>query len=139
MKQVLLFLFIAGLAGCNKSSDPKHPAATALESGTWRVTQLQLDAVDKTDLFTGYVFTFQGNGTVTGVKAGISETGTWAISSAGSGTAAYNQLVLNFAAGSTSSNLNQSWDLYGVLPNQIQAHKNFSGSGAIYVLWLEKN
>jgi hypothetical protein len=140
MNKILLLLFcIALITGCKKSTAPKQPAEEYLESGTWRVTNLVVEGVDKSDLLNGYTLTFQTTGTVQAVKGPSSENGTWSVSTSGSGQSSYTQLKINFPAGGVCVNLKQDWDLYGVMPTEIYCHKNFSGNGEIYTLWLLKN
>lgn len=71
-----LFLFGA----CKKAvEDQKRDLLVqAMTDGQWRVETFQEGSVSVTDEFTGYVFQFRANGTITGSKNDLpQEDGTW--------------------------------------------------------------
>ena len=64
----------SGSGGGGGVVDPEF--VPTLTTGTWRVTYF-FDDNDQTSYFSGYIFTFSANGTVTAVKAGVTLNGTW--------------------------------------------------------------
>lgn len=66
---------------CSNSGD-NTPSGTAqvVSSGSWRVTLFIDSGNDETSDFAGYSFTFNSNGTVTAEKNGVSQNGTWNVS-----------------------------------------------------------
>ena len=59
--------------------DSSQEISQTLPSGQWRITEFVEDGVDETSEFTGYLFSFNTNGTIQASKPGISEVvnGTW--------------------------------------------------------------
>lgn len=83
MKQlykVLFLIFTASLPSCKKyiQQQEKNAILQIMTTGVWYVTEYQQNGTDITSTFSGYVFKFDGNGTVTGIKGGVSTAGTWA-------------------------------------------------------------
>ncbi len=82
MKQlykVLFLILIASLPSCKKyvQQQEKNAILQIMTTGVWYVTEYQQNGADITSTFSGYVFKFDANGTVTGIKAGTSTTGSW--------------------------------------------------------------
>ena len=71
-------LFI--IAACTRSLDDSNTTDIVV-SGTWRVSLFTDSGNDETSDFTGYSFTFNNNGSITATKNGVSQNGTWSISS----------------------------------------------------------
>lgn len=67
-------------SSCTRSLDSNDPTTTAT-SGTWRVTLFTDSGNNETSDFSGYTFSFNGNGTVTATKSGTSQNGTWSTGS----------------------------------------------------------
>ncbi|WP_346316848.1 hypothetical protein [Chitinophaga sp. YIM B06452] len=80
MKQLVSFslLFLALFTACSSSSDNNPDAVTA---GTWRVSHFSERGNDETGDFSGYTFTFAGNGSASAVKQGVSKSGSWSLNS----------------------------------------------------------
>ncbi len=80
MKQLILSgLFCAALfSACSSGSDNNPGAVT---DGTWRVSHFSERGDDETGDFSGYVFTFAGNGSASAVKQGVNKSGSWSLNS----------------------------------------------------------
>jgi hypothetical protein len=64
---------------CKKFIDDqkKEAAIDFITSGQWIVQSFYVDSTSVTADFEGYTFTFYDNGTVTGIRSGSMEDGTW--------------------------------------------------------------
>jgi hypothetical protein len=78
---------LALLSGCFFFSCKKlvqqqeqNAAINIITNGVWYVQTYKQDTTDITASFSGYVFQFKQDGTVTGTKASISTSGTWVAS-----------------------------------------------------------
>ena len=62
MKKQFAFIFIViltVLASCSKNDSTSTPATL---SGTWKISSLSIDGIDKTSLVSAYTITFDDNG-----------------------------------------------------------------------------
>lgn len=71
---IAIFL-LASCTSTNNSSD----AGQVATSGSWRITLFTDSGNDETSDFSGYSFTFSTSGSVTAVKNGVSQTGSWSV------------------------------------------------------------
>ncbi|MBL7751931.1 MAG: hypothetical protein JNN29_11135 [Chitinophagaceae bacterium] len=76
-----LFLSIL-LVSCTSRLDDSNNTSQVATSGSWRVTLFTDSGNDETTDFAGYTFTFNDNGTINAVKNGITQSGTWSVTSA---------------------------------------------------------
>jgi hypothetical protein len=72
---VIAILLFASCTSTNSSSN----AGQVATSGSWRITLFTDSGNDETSDFSGYSFIFNTSGSVTAVKNGISQTGTWSV------------------------------------------------------------
>ncbi|MBC7849669.1 MAG: hypothetical protein H7Y31_08030 [Chitinophagaceae bacterium] len=83
MKNFKLYLFALAIPlfmiACNKNddNDPPQSVADAITDGTWRVHYLFNDGTDQSGNYSGYVFKFDTDGSVSAEKAGDNTAGTW--------------------------------------------------------------
>jgi len=81
-KQIIIILLLLGAGispSCKKYIEQQKQNALekAITDGAWIVTKYVENGTDITPSFSGYVFKFNSNGTVTGTKASSVENGTW--------------------------------------------------------------
>jgi len=80
-KLLLIVGFPLFIAACGKSNDDpgsNDTLTTILTQGTWSVHLYLNDGKDETSDYTGYVFTFNSNGSLQAAKTGNNTTsGTW--------------------------------------------------------------
>lgn len=75
-----LFLVLAlALVSCDRTNSVSTNISQVASSGSWRVTLFTNSGTDETVNFSGYTFTFSSSGTVTAVKNGASQSGTWSV------------------------------------------------------------
>lgn len=70
----LIFLLIS----CTTSVDTSN-TSQIVTSGSWRVTLFTDSGNDETSDFSGYSFSFNDNGTISAVKNGLTQNGTWSV------------------------------------------------------------
>ena len=87
-KTTLLLMLITGtlfFSSCKKddntspSSSNNPTLSTLITSGSWRVSYFLESSDDHTSNFTGYVFQFNSNGTMTADVSGSTTNGTWSM------------------------------------------------------------
>ena len=91
---LLLLVFPLFIAACSKSKDDpgtNDSLTTILTQGTWTVHYYKNNGADETGNYTGYVFTFNTNGSLGAEKAGNNTAGTWSES-----TDSYSKTKLSF-------------------------------------------
>jgi hypothetical protein len=80
--KAFFFVFLFGLCffSCKKlvQQQEQNEAITIITNGVWYVQTYTQNSTDITSSFSGYVFQFNQDGTVTGTKDSVSTTGTWA-------------------------------------------------------------
>ncbi len=79
-KLILLLTFPLFIATCGKSYDDPATSSTLtsiITQGTWTVHLYLNDGKDETSNYTGYVFTFNSNGSLQAAKGGNNTGGTW--------------------------------------------------------------
>lgn len=83
MKRSLLLIVIAGLilplSSCKKliQKQAENQAISIMTNGYWYVSGYKQNDSDITAAFSGYLFKFDANNTVTGTKGNVSATGQW--------------------------------------------------------------
>lgn len=78
MLSSLLLATIFFASSCLTGSTDATPSQVAT-SGTWKVTLFSDSGNNETSKFTGYTFTFSDGGTLTALKNGVAQTGTWSV------------------------------------------------------------
>ena len=126
MKQLykVLFLFLtASLPSCKKyiQQQEKNAILQIMTTGVWQVTEYKQNGTDITSTFSGYVFKFDANGTVTGINGGSSTTGSW--------SANISALTISSdfpGAGDPLKELNETWKITDSGPNYVVANSTDS-------------
>jgi hypothetical protein len=83
MNRTLLSILASGLilffVSCKKyiQKQEENAAVSAMTNGYWYVSGYTQDGNDSTAAFSGYLFKFDANNTVTGTKGNVSVTGQW--------------------------------------------------------------
>lgn len=128
---LLALFFCACVMSCSNnddnnpvpSIDPDAPA-----TGTWRVTLFTDNGKDETSDFSGYIFTFDSNGTAIAAKGGgISKNGSWSVSSSSK------KFNLNFGVKSDANKplgeLTDNWEIISVSATEIKLKDDNDASG----------
>jgi len=123
----LALLLIVAIGGCHHRGDDFTDTIT---SGTWWAESYFEKGDDHTYLFTGYVFTFLGDGTVTVNRPGTQPpTGYW--NEYNNGT----RMEFNFGSANPLGKLTDTWAIDQFHDDEIRFHQL---SAPATVLWLRK-
>jgi hypothetical protein len=120
MKKAGIVLLLGSLLffSCKKFIEKQKQNALEdmITNGTWIVTRYLEDTIDITSSFSGYVFQFKTDGTVTGTKEGSSVNGVW------SGDVDTRTINSNFpSAGEPVNKLNSVWKIKDSYPDSVAA------------------
>lgn len=155
---IITFVLAISLMACSKEesntaivdngSSAEQVTATA-QSGSWRITYFWDTDKDETNHFTGYVFTFNTDGTLVAVKGNTTVNGTWSVtddsgnsSSDDDGNSTNDDdfnILFSVPATSDFDDLNDDWDIISVTANKIELTDVSGGNGGTDFLTFEKN
>tara|TARA_R100000935_G_C2838691_1_gene169721 strand:+ start:3291 stop:3779 length:489 start_codon:yes stop_codon:yes gene_type:complete len=117
--------------------------------GTWTVTYFFDTDEEETSNFTGYVFTFGSDGTLTAVNGSNTVTGSWAVQDDSSNSSSDDDgnstddddFIITFPVPDTNDfeDLNDDWDIVSVSANKIELTDVSGGNGGTDFLTFEKN
>ncbi|MCW3103028.1 MAG: hypothetical protein JWO09_1468 [Bacteroidetes bacterium] len=136
---LLAVAFLAGTAGVEsctkeKQEDIAYNLATSyINKGKWKVGRFEEDGKDETGHFSGYVFQFNTDGTVTATNGNNAVKGTWATNSDGSKT----KMNINFATAPLNE-LNDDWVIKSGGTGSIQLQHTSGGDGSVDYLTFDK-
>ena len=132
---LVLFLSTAILTSCNhdSNSNSNNPGSTP-SSGSWKVVYF-FDKQDETSNYTGYVFDFGSNGSITATNNGQIWNGTWTTGIDDS----KDKFLITFSAGipSALSDLQEDWLILKMNDNVMQFEHTSGGNGDTDVLHFE--
>ena len=121
MKRTILLIGIIGLisfTSCKKyvQHQEQQAALDIMTSGVWYVSGFTQNGHDITATFSGYLFKFDANNTVTGTLGTASTSGTW------SDNILARTITTNFpGAGAPLVNLNQTWTITDSYTDSVSA------------------
>lgn len=157
MKNVTIVLLLSILfIGCssddsNSNSDDNTSADLIREiavEGTWRISYFFDSDEDETSNFTGYVFTFGADGTLTAVKGTTSVVGDWSIVDDSSNSSSDDDgnssddddFNIFFPVPDTNDfeDLNDDWDIISYSATKIELTDVSGGNGGTDFLTFEK-
>lgn len=130
----ILLLSSVVLFSCNKEKVSVKNTTSIIEEGSWKVTLFQEDGENETHYFTGYVFVFDSNGTVTATKSSQTQSGTWAVHESSD----HVELILSFSEIHPFDELNDDWHVIEQTKSKIQLEDVSGGDGSIDYLTFEK-
>jgi hypothetical protein len=118
----------------NSAIPSRAKLKSTLETDTWKVTYF-FDSQDETEHFTGYVFTFNDDGTVAAAHDAQAVNGTWSVSSS---TGNKTKLTLDFEVTEPFEDLNDDWDVIQFNNDGVQLQDIGGGSGGTDFLTFER-
>lgn len=137
---ILFSAFLISIAGmqqsCTKEDQQEmatNIATSYINNGKWKVTRFEEDGKNETDHFSGYVFSFNTDGSVTATKGSNTVKGTWSTGSDDSKS----KFVINFPS-APFSELNEDWIIKSGSAGSIQLQHTSGGDGTIDYLNFEK-
>ena len=150
LKAVLVIFIYTGLAmSCDKDDDNGQQQNTTIaqtintaQSGSWKITYFFDSDQNETDHFTGYVFTFNNNGSLVAVKGSTTVTGTWSVTDSNSsdddGGSNDTDFNIFFASPADFEDLSDDWDIISVSNSKIELTDVSGGNGGTDFLTFEK-
>jgi hypothetical protein len=150
LKATLVIFIYTGLAmSCNKDDDNSQQQNTTIpqtintaQSGSWKVTYFFDSDHEETGHFTGYVFTFNENGSLVAVKGSTTVTGTWSVTDSNSsdddGGSNDTDFNIFFASPADFEDLSDDWDIISVSNSKIELTDVSGGNGGTDFLTFQK-
>lgn len=149
LKAVLAIFIYTGLAmSCDKDDDnsQQQNATTqtinTVQSGSWKITYFFDSDQNETNHFTGYVFTFNENGSLVAVKGSTTVTGTWSVTDSNSsdddGGSNDTDFNIFFASPADFEDLSDDWDIISISNSKIELTDVSGGNGGTDFLTFEK-
>ena len=157
MKRILVTMAIALLSlgfnySCSKDEtkdDDKITAAdmdqikAAVEAGDWRITSYLDDAMDETNTYVGYSFTFNSDGTLGATDGNTSVSGAWSITNSDSSNDDSSADDIDFNIFFTSPDifeeLADDWEIVKYSSTKIELKDISGGDGSEDYLTFAKN
>jgi hypothetical protein len=131
----IILVFVVYLSSCKKyiQQQEENAIVSAVTNGVWFVEDYMQNDSDITTTFSGYLFKFDANGTVTGTKDSLSVKGTW------SANIGARTISSNFpAVGLPLRNLNETWKITDSYTNFVVANSHDSVYATSNILQLQK-
>lgn len=150
LNTILVIFIYTGLAmSCDKDDDNNQQQDSTVgqtintaQSGTWKVTYFFDSDQVETDHFTGYVFTFNENGSLVAEKGSTTITGTWSVTDSNSndddGGSSGADFNIFFASPPDFEDLSDDWDIVSVSNSKIELTDVSGGNGGTDFLTFEK-
>lgn len=143
LTSIVLLTFLS-IVSCEKEDSSiltQIPEVSAAAStGTWRITYYLDSETDKTNLFSGYAFTFNSNGMLTAVKAAENVIGTWSVSNTSDDDSPSDMdFNILFTTPAAFEDLSDDWDISEATAVKIKLIDISGGNGGTDYLTFEKN
>ena len=132
---VFLTIFLVFLFSCKKyvQQQEKNAALAIITDGLWYVSGYQQNDSDITASFSGYLFKFDANSTVTGTKNSVSTPGVWSVDIASQ------SITTSFpTAGDPLKKLNETWKITDSYTDSVSARSTDTVDHSSNILQLRK-
>ena len=154
---LILTIVLTSVACSNDDSNPDatnngnsaQQVAIVAQTGSWRITYFWDKDKDETSNFSGYVFNFNTDGTLTAVKGNTTVSGNWSVVDDSSnssndddgGSTDDDDFNIFFSVPMTSDfdDLIDDWDIISVTANKMELTDVSGGNGGTDFLTFEKN
>jgi len=133
----------------NNSNSAQQVTALMTQTGSWKITYFWDTDKDETNNFTGYVFNFNSDGTLTAVKGNTTVSGTWSVVDDSSNSSSDDDggstddddfnIFFSVSANSDFDDLIDDWDIISATANKIELTDVSGGNGGTDFLTFEKN
>src|ERR1700733_3125100 len=118
---VFLMVSLVLLFSCKKivQQQEQKAALAVITDGLWYVSGYQENGVNITSSFSGYLFKFDANSTVTATKNSVATAGAWSVDIASQ------SIMANFpVANDTLKKLNETWKITDSYTDSVSAVSN---------------
>jgi len=133
----------------NNSNSAQQVTTLMTQTGSWKITYFWDTDKDETSNFTGYVFNFNADGSLTAVKGSTTVSGSWSVvddssnsSNDDDGDSTDDDDFNIFFSVSTTSDFDDlidDWDIISVSADKIELTDVSGGNGGTDFLTFEKN
>jgi hypothetical protein len=126
----------------SSSSSNPTPVINTVSQGTWRITSYIDSDTDKTNLFTGYNFTFENGSALMASNGTNSYTGVWSVTTDDSNDdnpSSDLDFNIAFASPASFADLTDDWDFVSKTDTKVQLIDVSGGNGGTDYLTFEKN
>jgi len=113
--------------GDSEAMETANEVSTFLLEEEWMVTLYEENNTTQTDLFAGYTFTFDSEGSVTGGNELSSQSGTWSTSVDSN----MPKFLLNFNDDAPFDELNEDWDIVNHNATLLELENTSGGDGVL--------
>jgi len=132
-------------SGTNNQDNSADQTTQIAQDGNWKVTQFIDSGEDETSDFTGFVFTFNNDGTLVAVKDELTVNGTWSVTDgddssdddAGTDDDEFN-IFFDVPEINDFDDLSDDWDIVSVSSSKIELIDVSGGNGGTDNLIFEK-
>lgn len=149
MKKLILLSFIyLTLLSCHSEEDETAAdtlqiiaITTAMQQGTWHVTNYLDHGDDKTDNFTGFNFTFAAGNALTATNGTNTYTGIWTVTDTPNDDQSPNNKIdfnITFSAPAHFEDITDDWDIVSRTATKI-VMIDIGSSGSVDNITFEKN
>jgi len=144
---IMLVAFVSSCSSDDDNGDTDNQNNNAdqttqiAEDGTWEVAQFIDSGNDETSDFTGFVFTFSSDGSLTANKGELSVIGTWSVTDSDSSSDDDNidfNIFFDVPETNDFKDLNDDWDLVSATNLKIELVDVSGGNGGTDNLVFEK-
>ena len=151
----LVLLSLSFVMSCTSNDDNDNPnnndqqiaaIVTAVQSGTWRISNFNDSGQNETSDFNGYSFTFNVNGSLVASNGTTTVNGTWSVtddSNSNDDSSSDDDVDFNifFSVPESSDfeDLNDDWDVVSSSSTRIELIDISGGNGGTDRLTFEKN
>jgi hypothetical protein len=135
VRPVFLMIALVLLFSCKKyiQQQEKNAALAVITNGLWLVTGYQQNDSDITASFSGYLFKFDANSTVTGTKNNVATAGTWSVDIPSQ------SITTDFPTGNdTLRKLNEIWKITDSYTDSVSARSTDTLYHTSNILQLRK-
>lgn len=144
LMMIALLLIIS--AACNDSNSSSQPQVSQtkdrVQQGNWVITYFWDTDKDETSNFSGYSFTFNSDGSLVASKNSTTVTGSWSVTSDGSGDddSSSDDIDFNIAFASPIDfvELTEDWHIISTSDSKIELTHVSGGNGGTDFLTFEK-
>ena len=120
---ILVLATLFTLGSCTKDDERLTEKITNnITKGTWRITNFDDSGDDKTDIFTGYNFTFSNTGVLTATNGTVTVVGTWDIVDGDENDDILDDLDFNisFPQVNEFGDLSDDWDIFAQSSDNLE-------------------
>jgi hypothetical protein len=112
-----------------------------VQTGDWRITSFIDSGKDETSHFSGYIFTFASNGTITSTNSSVTYSGTWSITDNNSNDDSPGDMdfTILFNLSNDFGDLSEDWQIVSQSSTRIELIHVSGGNGGTDYLTFEKS